>query len=160
MQYIAPLITVRLEANSIPELMDALDALMGNLTAQGVSVVGTPRLSNDLASVTVDTVQTPKPKTRAKKTEDQTPPAPEETEETPAPVTPPSTMQNLSAADARNKGISMIQTYFATNPSVLPQITAISTKYGVSAFADVKDEDSHKFLADISLIVSGNGEVA
>lgn len=161
MSYNQPLITVHLEASNIPELMGMLDDLMGNLANHGIAAHGAPRLSDDLASIQVDTTKAqaaPKTRPRGKKNAEQEPSGATEAE--PAPTPAASTMLNLSPAEARLKGIGLIQTFFAGNPGVLPQITAISAKYGVSAFADVKDEEAHKFLADITLIVSGNGEVA
>lgn len=186
-----PRLTLHIEADSVAELMDALDQVMGSLN---VDLIGGANMATDRPAVDLAVygskgeadaaADAPKrPRGRPRKTDaaeantaQTTPPtiAQEAQDEdahhaavTAAPTAPAPTapaadanaMQSLSAADARSKGIELITAHFARNPTCLPQVQQISTKYGVGQFADIPDGQAHAFLADISLLVSGAGQV-
>jgi hypothetical protein len=65
----------------------------------------------------------------------------------------------LSPADARTKGIEMVQKHYVTHPASLPAITAIQTKFVVAQFSAIADDKAHQFLADVMMLVNGTGAV-
>lgn len=183
----APRLTLHIEAETISELMDALDQVMGSLNAD---LIGGAAMAQDAPKVSVDlyaskpeadaAAAASRPRGRPRKsdakpsdpaivtTSDAAPAAQaEDKDDTCAPSAPAapvasaeaapdhSTMQALSPAEARAKGIEMATGHFARNPACLPQIQQISVKYGVSYFADIPDDKAHAFLADVTLLVNG-----
>ncbi|WP_319495983.1 hypothetical protein [uncultured Cohaesibacter sp.] len=85
--------------------------------------------------------------------------AKEEPKEEPKTETTPAAdvVKDMTPAEARDKGIQMVQQHYATHPEIAAEMPALMTKYGVQMFVDVKDEDAHAFLADVRLLVNGNG---
>ena len=185
-----PRLTLHIEADTLSELMDALDAVMGQINPDHISAI---RHHPDRAEVDIDVhgskqeadtaVAAAAKRGRGRPRKEATEGGPVgEFHITPAPTLAQeaedeeilriaaaaaaaaqpdasATMTTLSPADARKRGIEMIQTFFAANPGCLAQVTAISTKFGVSQFADVTDADAHRFLADITLLTNGSGTI-
>lgn len=186
--FVMPKLTLHIEAETMEELMHALDQVMGSLNPDHISAVrhdvDRPSVELDVHAdketadyaAAVDAASNVK-RARGRPRKDAAPTATQEAEDddihhaavtaaaqtpaqTPAqPAVDANAMQNLSPTDARKKGIDLITTYFAQNPTCLPQVQQISAKYGVGQFADVPDGQAHAFLADISLLVSGAGQV-
>ena len=180
-----PRLTLHIEADTLSELMDALDAVMGQINPDHISAIrhhpdraeadidvhgskqeadtavaaaaakrgrGRPRKEATEGGPVGEFHITPAP-TLAQEAED------EEILRVAAQPEDPATMTHLSPEFARKRGIEMTQTFFAANPGCLAQVTAISTKFGVSQFADVTDADAHRFLADITLLTNGSGTI-
>ena len=61
----------------------------------------------------------------------------------------------MTPAEARETGIKAVQTYFATHPESLAEITAIQKKYNVKMFTDIKETNAIDFLADVMLLTAG-----
>lgn len=183
--FIAPRLTLHIEADTMEELMLALDQVMGSLNPDHISAAryteGVPAVELDVhgskeeadaaadanaaakrgrgrprKTDTATTADTPAP-TAAQEAEDEDIAA--KADAAAAPAVDANAMKNLSPADARNKGIAMVTAFFASNPACLPQVQQISAKYGVGQFADIPDAQAHAFLADISLLTSGAGQV-
>ena len=171
-QGFAPMpLVLHLEAANMGDLMDMLDRVMAGLNPGNV---GAARINTQPGAASVDVDLYPSeadadaaaaaaaaaaPKKRgrpakAAKVEDEgeTPEAPEaEDDEAPA----DSALKTLTSAEARTKGIEMVQKHFAANPDSLPAITQMTQKYGVRHFADVPDEKAHEFLADVAMLANG-----
>nr|WP_321525817.1 hypothetical protein [uncultured Cohaesibacter sp.] len=98
------------------------------------------------------------PKTKAKAAATKAK-AKEEPKEEPKAGTAPvaDVVKDMTPAEARDKGIQMVQQHYATHPEIAAEMPSLMTKYGVQMFVDVKDEDAHAFLADVRLLVNGNG---
>lgn len=202
----SPRLTLHIEADTLPELMTAINAVMGGLDPARTEFVGFDEaMENTAPGATIHAhgpadAEAPKRGRGRPRKEDAaapveqpdpsaaalaaaaaaaltpTPPADAPVQVAPAdplaaamaaqaaPTPAPAAaaapeMQALSPADARKKAIEMVQAHFATHPDCLPAIQAISQKYGVTQFVDVPDADALRFLADITLLTNGTGEV-
>jgi len=165
-------LVLHLEANSVPELMDLMDAVMGSFDPNRISKI---RYDEDgtQADLTIhpnkaeaDAAAAPKPKQRVKKAqaEKDEPEAAtqadagdntEAADQADAPTI--NAMQNLTPAEARDKGIGMVQVFFGANPNNLALINAISAKYAVAHFSAIPDEKAANFLADVIAMTNGTG---
>ena len=64
-------------------------------------------------------------------------------------------VSDMTPAEAKETGIKAVQTYFATHPESLSEITAIQKKYNVKMFTDIKETNAIDFLADVMLLTAG-----
>ncbi len=162
-----PKLVLHIEADTLAELMDAMDAVMVNLAPGQLGQVhysqppAAPAAEVEIHSADAPADTTAKKRGRPPKaaTEANTlaPTVPLEGAPTPAPDA--AEMVSLTPAAARDKGIAMVQQHFALHPNSVPQIQAISKKYGVPHFAAIPDDQAHAFLADIVMLTNGSGEV-
>lgn len=68
--------------------------------------------------------------------------------------------KELTPAEMRTQGSDMLMQLFNRDPSKLPDLKKIQTKYGVKKFGDIPDDKAQAFYADAMLIANGTGEVA
>jgi hypothetical protein len=73
----------------------------------------------------------------------------------PEPEPEPEAVSDVTPAEAKERGIKAVQTYFAENPDSLSEITAIQKKYNVKMFTDIKENNAIDFLADVMLLTAG-----
>ena len=73
----------------------------------------------------------------------------------PEPEPEPEAVSDVTLAEAKERGIKAVQTYFAENPDSLSEITAIQKKYNVKMFTDIKENNAIDFLADVMLLTAG-----
>jgi len=146
-------LTLHLEADTLPELMDLMDQAMGSFAPDRISAIRhdttKPAVELDIHATkeAADAAATEaKPKAKRAKKEDQ----PEEAE---APTI--NAMKTLAPNEARDKGIEMVTQFFAADPAHLGQIQTLSTKYGVKHFKDVPDDKAATFYADVIAMANG-----
>jgi len=176
-------LTIHIEADTFPELMDALDAVMGELNPRGFTlpagvvateqddklrydapVVALTSATDAEAEADAVTTEGDKPKrTRTTKPKVDADPAPAATETVDTTVAPPAVvnaaaendLSALSPADARAKGISLVQKAYAADPSLLDKVQALAGRMGVSHFDKLPDDKAHLFLAEAMLLADG-----
>lgn len=168
-----PKLTLHIEADTLPELLEMMDAVVANLSSP--DDVRAVRVATDAAEMQMDLGATPKRgRGRPRKSEAQdVQPETENVEPqpepkvaatadpapapTPAPAVQPVT--DLSPVEARNRGIAELQQHFAQNPGALPTampaFAFLNKKYGVTQYSDVPDDKAHAFYADAKLLIAG-----
>jgi len=154
-------LTLHLEADTLPELMDLMDQAMGSFAPDRISAI---RHDTSKPAVELDVHPTKeaadaaaaeaKPKAKRAKKED-----PPDEAEAPAEAAPDAptinAMKTLSPGEARDKSIELVTQFFAADPAHLGQIQILSTKYGVKHFKDVPDDKAATFYADVIAMTNG-----
>ncbi len=142
-------LVIHITASTFGELAENLAAVVREFEANGVSVNDTALLPDQPGvSGKVETKAKAKSKAKAKA----------EPEDTPAPEVSDKTVVDLTPAEAREKGIREMQTYFGANPEAMPVIRDMQSKFGVKMFSDIPDNQALDFYADVKLLVSGNAQ--